>query len=64
MPKMKTHKGAAKRVKVTGSGIILRMRRLAGKRIKARTNAKRQNRKPVEVKKSDVKILKKLLPGL
>ncbi len=64
MPKMKTHKGAAKRIKITGSGKIMRMARVFGKRIKAKSTAKRNTRKPTEVKKSDIKILKKVLPGL
>jgi large subunit ribosomal protein L35 len=43
MPKMKTHKGAAKRFRVTGSGRIMRM-------YGSRNNFRRKKRKPVRVK--------------
>ena len=37
MPKMKTHRGAAKRVKVTGSGkLLMRAHHLNNKRMKKR----------------------------
>ena len=43
MPKLKTHKGAAARFRVTGSGRIMRM-------YGARNNMRRKKRKPVTVK--------------
>ena len=43
MPKMKTHKGAASRFRVTGGGKIMRM-------YGNRNNFRRKKRKPVRVK--------------
>lgn len=43
MPKMKTHKGAAARFRVTGSGRIMRM-------YGSRNNHRLKKRKPVRVK--------------
>ena len=43
MPKMKTHKGAASRFRVTGGGKIMRM-------YGSRNNFRRKKRKPVRVK--------------
>lgn len=42
MPKLKTHKGAAARFRVTGSGKIMRMQG-------SRNNFRRKKRKPVTV---------------
>lgn len=42
MPKMKTHKGAAARFRVTGGGKIMRM-------YGSRNNMRRKKRKPVRV---------------
>ncbi|RME66496.1 MAG: 50S ribosomal protein L35 [Nitrospirae bacterium] len=65
MPKLKTHRGAAKRFKKTGSGKLKRARAykshlLTGKPAK-RT---RRLRQPSLVDKSDEKRIKKLLPYL
>ena len=43
MPKLKTHKGAAARFRVTGSGKIMRMQG-------SRNNFRRKKRKPVTVR--------------
>lgn len=63
MPKMKTHRGAAKRFKKTGSGKIKRHRafssHLLGKKSPAR---KRRLRKSTIVKKADEKRIKLLIP--
>ena len=66
MPKMKTHKGANKRIKVTNGAEpkVMRMVRVMGKQIKAGTKTKRQTRKMTEVKQQDKRPLKRLLPGL
>ncbi|MCA9391828.1 50S ribosomal protein L35 [candidate division WWE3 bacterium] len=66
MPKMKTHKGAAKRIKVTGGAVpkILRRKRVIGKNAKARTATLRQNRKMVTLDASNVRVFKKLIPGV
>ena len=62
MPKMKSHSGTSKRVKVTGSGKILRQK--AGKRHKLEKKPSTMTRRmtgTVEVSKADVKKVKKLL---
>ncbi|MDD5621671.1 MAG: 50S ribosomal protein L35 [Actinomycetota bacterium] len=62
MPKVKTHKGAAKRFKVTGSGRILRMKANKG-HILTKKNAERKRRlsKMQEVSASDRKNVRRLL---
>ena len=63
MPKLKTHKGAKRRFKVTGSGKLMRMKGL-------RSHLRRKKPKSVKilysgtlpVSESDVPRLKKLLP--
>ncbi|WP_020502401.1 MULTISPECIES: 50S ribosomal protein L35 [Sciscionella] len=62
MPKMKTHKGTAKRVRVTGSGKLRRER--AGRRHLLEHKSSKLTRKlegTAEVAKPDVKRMKKLL---
>lgn len=64
MPKMKSHRGAAKRFKKTASGKIVRMK--SGKRhilTKKTTKRKRQLRKDTLVNPSDAKRLSQLLPN-
>ena len=62
MPKMKTHKGAAKRFKVTGSGKIVRVKAYKG-HILTKKNAKRKRRlnEQAEVSSADKKKVKRLL---
>ena len=62
MPKMKTHKGAAKRFKVTGSGKIMREKAYKS-HILSKKNAKRKRRlgSDIEVSSSDSKKVKRLL---
>ena len=62
MPKMKTHKGAAKRFKVTGSGKIMREKAYKS-HILSKKNAKRKRRlgNDIEVSSSDSKKVKRLL---
>ncbi|MEQ8331074.1 MAG: 50S ribosomal protein L35 [Longimicrobiales bacterium] len=63
MPKMKTHRGAAKRLKITGSGRIKRNKANKSHILtKKTTKRKRRLRKPDLVAKSDEKRLKKILP--
>ncbi|MEQ9397984.1 MAG: 50S ribosomal protein L35 [Longimicrobiales bacterium] len=63
MPKMKTHRGAAKRLKITGSGRIKRSKANKSHILtKKTTKRKRRLRKPDLVSKSDEKRLKKILP--
>jgi large subunit ribosomal protein L35 len=62
MPKQKTHSGAKKRFKVTGSGKILREK--AGKRHLLERKASKLTRRltgTTEVSKADAKTAKKLL---
>jgi large subunit ribosomal protein L35 len=63
MPKMKTHRGAAKRFKKTGSGKIKRFRAY-GSHLLAKKSAgrKRRLRKSTTVSASDYKRVEKLLP--
>lgn len=63
MPKMKTHRGAAKRVKTTGSGKLKRMRANKSHILTKKTRKrKRRLRRSDLVAPSDEKKLKKILP--
>jgi large subunit ribosomal protein L35 len=63
MPKMKTHRGAAKRVKKTGTGKLKRMRANKSHILTKKTRKrKRRLRKPDVVAKGDAKRLHKILP--
>jgi len=65
MPKMKTHRGAAKRFKKTGSGRIVHQKQ--GKRhilTKMSSKRKRHLRERKEVSPADAKRVKQLLPYL
>ncbi|MDE0897756.1 MAG: 50S ribosomal protein L35 [Longimicrobiales bacterium] len=63
MPKMKTHRGAAKRIKKTGTGKLKRMRAYKSHILtKMTTKRKRRLRKADLVSKADAKKLNKLLP--
>ncbi len=65
MPKMKTHRGAAKRFKKTGTGKLVRMR--ANKQhILTKKSAKRKRhlRKDAVVASVDAKRLKQMVPSL
>ncbi len=64
MPKLKTHKGAASRFRVTGSGKLMRMQG-------SRNNFRRKKRQPITVKfgrtvavtASHAPIIERLLAG-
>ncbi len=63
MPKMKTHRGAAKRFKKTGSGQIKRYRAFGRHNLtKKNAGRKRRLRKSTVVSASDYKRVEKLLP--
>ena len=63
MPKMKTHRGAAKRVKKTGTGKLKRMRSNKSHILtKKTTKRKRRLRQSDLVSKADAKKLNKILP--
>ena len=62
MPKQKTHSGAKKRIKVTGSGKLLREK--AGKRHLLERKSSKLTRRltgTTEVSKADTRKMKKLL---
>jgi len=62
MPKMKTHKGAAKRFKKTGSGKIKRRQANKGHILEKKSpKRKRQLRPTVTVAKADEKTVNKML---
>ncbi|KIX89942.1 MULTISPECIES: 50S ribosomal protein L35 [Staphylococcus] len=62
MPKMKTHRGAAKRVKRTGSGKLKRSRAYTSHLFANKsTKQKRKLRKAALVSKSDAKRVRQLL---
>jgi len=62
MPKIKTHKGASKRFKLTGSGKIVREKAYTS-HILTKKNAKRKRRlgNDIEVSTADTKKVKRLL---
>lgn len=63
MPKLKTHKGAKRRFKVTGSGKLVRMKGLRSHlRRKKPKKVKRLYTAKLPVSAADVPRLKKLLP--
>ena len=65
MPKMKTHRGAAKRFKKTGTGKIKRAKAFKSHILtKKSSKTKRNLRKAGYVSKTQEKVMKKLLPYL
>ncbi len=63
MPKMKTHRGAAKRFKVTGTGKIKRSKAYKSHILtKKAPKRKRQLAKLTMIDQSDSKRIKRLLP--
>jgi len=63
MPKMKTHRGAAKRVRKTGSGKFKRMRANKSHILTKKTRKrKRRLRQSDLVSKADTKKMNKILP--
>ncbi|HOQ17544.1 MAG TPA: 50S ribosomal protein L35 [Defluviitaleaceae bacterium] len=65
MPKLKTHRGAAKRFKLTGTGKIKRAKAYKSHILTKKTAKRKRNlRQPGLVDKSNVKQMKKLLPYL
>ena len=62
MPKMKTHSGAKKRIKVTGTGRLLRRQSGKGHYKLAKGSATFRRRSgEVELESGDAKVAKKLL---
>lgn len=63
MPKIKTHRGAAKRYKITGSGKIKRGKAYKSHILtKKSTKRKRNLRKTGYVSETVAKVVKKLIP--
>lgn len=65
MPKMKTHRGAAKRFKKTGTGKIVRMHGFTSHILEKKSQKRKRNlRKSVVMNSSDVKRIKSLIAYL
>lgn len=65
MPKMKSNRGAAKRLRATGGGKIRRRRANKSHILtKKTTKRKRRLRHPTLVSKADEKRVRKLIPGI
>ena len=65
MPKMKTHRGAAKRIKKTGSGRFKRSRNNKQHILTKKSPKRKRNlRKTTLVDRADVKRVKQMLPSL
>jgi large subunit ribosomal protein L35 len=65
MPKMKTHRGAAKRIRKTGSGKLVRTKSNKQHILTKKTSKrKRRLRKSALVDPVDAKRLKQMLPSL
>lgn len=63
MPKMKTHRGAAKRFKKTGTGQLKRAKAYKSHILtKKSSKTKRNLRKGTLVHESQLKVMKKMLP--
>lgn len=64
-PKLKTHRGAAKRFKVTGTGKIVR-RKAGGNHILTKKNSRRKRalKKDALVAETEKKNIKQLIPYL
>lgn len=65
MPKMKTHRGAAKRFKKTGSGKLKRANAFKSHLLTGKSAKRKRNlRKTSYVSAAQEKVMKKLLPYL
>ncbi len=65
MPKIKTHRGAAKRFSLTGTGKVKRSRAYASHILTTKTRKRKRNlRKSAILDHANEKAIKKLLPYL
>ena len=65
VPKLKTHKGAKKRFKVTGTGKVRRYKAFKSHILTKKTRKrKRHLRKSTLVSKADEKRMNRLVPGI
>ena len=63
MPKMKTHRGTAKRIKITGSGKFKRHHAYCSHKLASKTQKRKRNlRQSAITKDADNKQMRKLLP--
>ncbi len=63
MPKMKTHRGAAKRFKKTGTGLFMKNKSYRSHILEKKSaNRKRKLRKAYRVSEAEQKRLSKLMP--
>ncbi|MEY8460844.1 50S ribosomal protein L35 [Eggerthellaceae bacterium 24-137] len=62
MPKMKTHRGTAKRVRVTGSGKLMRAKAYKSHILTKKSQKRKRNfRHETEVSPADAKVVKRQL---
>lgn len=61
MPKMKTHRGAAKRIRATGSGKLVHRRAGRGHYMLSKGNKARRSDEFVELSPGDAKVAKRML---
>lgn len=65
MPKMKTHRGAAKRFKKTGTGKVVRMHGFTSHILEKKSSKRKRNlRKSAVMHKSDAKRIANLISNL
>ncbi|MDD2569038.1 MAG: 50S ribosomal protein L35 [Clostridia bacterium] len=65
MPKMKSHRGAAKRYKVTGTGKLIRHKAFSSHILETKSPKRKRNlRKAVVSSRADHNRLRKMLPYL
>ncbi|MCX5830784.1 MAG: 50S ribosomal protein L35 [Deltaproteobacteria bacterium] len=65
MPKIKTHRGAAKRFSLTGTGKVKRNKAFASHILTTKTTKRKRNlRKSAVMDKANAKAIKKILPYL
>jgi large subunit ribosomal protein L35 len=63
MPKIKTHRGAAKRFSLTGTGRVKRSKAYASHILTTKTRKRKRNlRKPAILDKTDERQIKRLIP--
>lgn len=63
MPKQKTHRGAAKRLSLTKSGLVKRAKAYKSHILNKKTTKRKRNlRKAAYVSASEAKVVKKLIP--
>lgn len=61
MPKLKTHKATAKRIRATGSGILMREKAAVSHLLTHKSDRKKI---PLRVDRADIRKVKKLAPYL